>query len=90
VSIVECETEADQDIAIACAEGNIGCPFGKETFFCCGADSDFYVFRDCPYIQLSDLEMTSSKEKELQGGASGLTVKKVWRRRTTAGGSPCP
>ena len=54
IKVIECEYEADQEIAIACKENNSNGTGARA--YCYGNDTDFIAMADCPYIQVGSLE----------------------------------
>eukprot|EP01044_Picomonas_judraskeda_P002805 COSAG03_NODE_213_length_10549_cov_7.843349_2_plen_1370_part_00 len=56
VQVVRCRGEADQDMAIACAEQR----HGDWPHYVLGQDSDFYMFRGCNYVCFGDLTFSAS------------------------------
>ena len=79
VRVFECMDEADETLArFACtlnAENTyVDVSEERQRCFCYARDSDFCVFKDCPYIEFG--ELTISK--------SGITASHVWRRLQTA------
>lgn len=72
VSLINCDCEADQAIALACLEGN---KCGR-LHFCYGADSDFFVMRNCPYIEIGTINTQQIKD----GCNDAVLTAVVWRR----------
>lgn len=55
MDIVDCEGEADQEIAKACHEHNLKSIDSQA--YCYGGDSDFLLMQDCPYIPFGKLKV---------------------------------
>ena len=71
--IVECDEEVDQVLAKMCFDGNaVG--DSNHSFYVLGQDSDYMVFKGCPYIPFN----------HLQSENSSLFASKVWRRHSIA------
>ncbi|CAM9299638.1 unnamed protein product, partial [Chrysoparadoxa australica] len=73
VEVVECAEEADQALAIACAEQSDG------RAFVYGDDSDFFLFKDCKYVQMvaEDTQGTDGLTFDL---AAGTVSCEYWTR----------
>ena len=82
VELVNCAGEADQDMALACAERRHGGPAA----YVLGLDSDFYLFRGCSYIRFEDISFveTSSAGEASRAGTCSPHAKVaraiVWTR----------
>jgi hypothetical protein len=73
IQVVRCEEEADQQLAIDCAELGERC-------FVLGCDSDFFLFRGMRYIRLPDMRFTDPSAT----AASPPCTVRVWTREATA------
>ncbi len=79
LKIVECNDEVDQELARICFNSNAknntatvdNC---DHSFFVLGQDSDYLVFKGCPYIPFDQLHIENTS----------LTATKIWRRHSTA------
>ena len=73
ITVFECDEEADQSIAKYCS--NLNEMDDTVSCFCYGKDSDFFAFRDCPYIELGELKVSKR---------GSVVASHVWRRSRTA------
>ena len=79
LTIVECNEEVDQELARICFNGNTKNNTATvddcdHSFFVLGQDSDYLVFKGCPYIPFNQLHLENNS----------LTAFKIWRRHSTA------
>jgi len=80
--VVECQGEADPEIARYVAEGNSA---GSGKFFAYGRDSDFILMKDCPYIEFGEIKVISSESGDFGEALSRKRAHAlVWRRRCVA------